>query len=388
MKSKVALFTCIVIFSVITALMFTGCEEQEKKEPIKVGAVLAVTGPASFLGAPEEKTLTMLAEEINKAGGIKGQKIEIIVKDSQANPENAISFTKQLIEEEKVIAIIGPSTSGESMAIKDLCQENSTILLSCAAAETIVEPVAPFVFKTPQKDSYAAVKIYQTMQKMGIKKIGVVVSNAGFGLGGKAQLEKYAPEHGIEIAIAEVYDKNSTDLTAVLTKLKDKGVEAVVNWSIVPAQSIIPKNMRQLGMTIPLFQSHGFGNIKYTEAAGEAAEGIIFPCGRLLVADVLPSNHPQKAVLSKYKNDYESKYKEDASTFGGHACDSFMILVEAIKKAGADDVEKIRSTIENMKGFVGTGGIFNFSPTDHNGLALDSFEMLIVKNGKFVVYEE
>jgi branched-chain amino acid transport system substrate-binding protein len=387
MKLKGTLCRSLIILAVMTAVVFIGCE-QAQKSPIKVGAVLAVTGPASFLGAPEEKTLTMLADEINKAGGIKGQKIEVIVKDTQANPENAISFTKQLIEEEKVIAIIGPSTSGESMAIKDLCQENKTILLSCAAAETIVEPVAPYVFKTPQKDSYAAIKIYQTMQKMGINRIGVVVSNAGFGLGGKAQLEKYAPENGIDIAIAEVYDKNATDLTAVLTKLKDKGVQAVVNWSIVPAQSIVAKNMRQLGMTIPLFQSHGFGNIKYAEAAGEAAEGIIFPCGRLLVADVLPAGHPQKEVLVKYKNDYEGKYKEDASTFGGHAYDSFMILVEAIKTAGADDVEKIRSTIENMKGFVGTGGIFNLTPTDHNGLGLDSFEMLTVKNGKFVLYEE
>ncbi|MBN1697949.1 MAG: ABC transporter substrate-binding protein [Spirochaetales bacterium] len=386
MKSRWTLCACIVILAVLTAILLSGCADQTRKQPIKVGAILAVTGPASFLGAPEEKTLTMLAEQINNAGGVDGRKIELIVKDSQANPENAISFAKQLIEEDKVTAIIGPTTSGESMAIKDLCQENSTILLSCAAAETIVEPVASYVFKTPQKDSYAAIKIYQTMNDLGIKKIGVVVSNAGFGLGGKAQLEKYAPEHGIEIAITEVYDKGEKDLTAVLTKVKDKGVEAVVNWSIVPAQSIIPKNMKQLGMNIPLFQSHGFGNIEYVKAAGEAAEGIIFPCGRLLVADVLPSDHPQKAVLTKYKNDYESRFKEDASTFGGHAYDSFMILMEAIKKAGADDVEKIRSAIENMKGFIGTGGIFNLSPSDHNGLALDSFEMLTVENGKFVLY--
>jgi branched-chain amino acid transport system substrate-binding protein len=355
--------------------------------PVKVGAILAVTGGASFLGAPESKTLEMLVEERNLAGGIDGHPIELIIKDSQGSPEKAISFAKQLIEEDKVLAIIGPSTSGESMNIKGICEEGRTILLSCAAAETIVDPVASYVFKTPQKDSYAAIKIFQTMNVMHIKRIGVVVGNTGFGQGGKAQLEKYAPEHGIEIAIVEVYDREATDLTGVLTKVKARNVEAVVNWSIVPAQSIIAKNMRQMGMTIPLFQSHGFGNIRYVEAAGEAAEGIIFPCGRLLVADVLPQSNPQKALLMKYKQSYESRYGEDVSTFGGHAYDAFLILEAAIKKAGSTDSQKVRAAIETTQGLVGTAGIFNMSPTDHNGLGLDSFEMLTVKNGRFVLLQ-
>ena len=354
------------------------------KDAIKVGAILAVTGPASFLGAPEAKTLQMLADEINAKGGIKGSKIELIIKDSGGSPEKAISFAKQLIEEDKVMAIIGPSTSGETMKIKNIAEEGKTILLSCAAAEVIVNPVAKYVFKTPQKDSFAAQKIYIQMQKMGIKKIGVVSGNDGFGKAGKEQLEKIAPEYGIEIVANEVYDKDATDLTAVATKLKAANVQAVVNWSIVPAQAIIAKNMRQLGMTVPLFQSHGFGNIKYVQAAGDAAEGIIFPAGRLLVADSLPQSNKQKPVLLKYKKDYEAKFKEDVSTFGGHAYDAMMILENAIAKAGTDK-EKVRDAIENMKGFVGTGGIFNFSATDHNGLDRDAFEMLTVKKGKFVV---
>jgi len=354
------------------------------RDTIKVGAILAVTGPASFLGAPEAKTLKMLTEEINAKGGIHGKKIELIIKDSGANPEKAISFAKQLIEEEKVFAIIGPSTSGETMKIKNIAEEGKTILISCAAAEVIVNPVAKYVFKTPQKDSFAVRKIYNQMKKMGISKIGIVAGNTGFGKAGKAQLEKIAPEYGIKILISEVYDKKATDLTAVVTKLKARKVQAVVNWSIVPAQSIVAKNMRQIGLNVPLFQSHGFGNIKYVKAAGAAAEGIIFPAGRLLVADRLPDNHPQKAVLLKYKRDYESRYKEEASTFGGHAYDAFKILVTAMKKAGLDR-EKVRDAIENMKGLVGTGGIFNFSPKDHNGLDIDSFEMLTVKNGKFAL---
>jgi branched-chain amino acid transport system substrate-binding protein len=219
---------------------------------------------------------------------------------------------------------------------------------------------------------------------MGIKKIGIVVGNTGFGKAGKAQLEKIAPEYGIEVLISEVYDKKATDLTAVVTKVKAKNAQALINWSIVPAQSIVIKNMKQIGYDVPIFQSHGFGNIKYVKSAGAAAEGVIFPAGRLLIADTLYKGHPQKKVLEKYKKDYESKFGEDVSTFGGHAYDAFMILVEAIKKAGTDK-EKLRDAIENIKGFVGTGGIFNFSPEDHNGLDMDSFEMLTVKDGKFTV---
>ncbi len=356
-------------------------------DTIKIGAILAVTGPASFLGAPEANTLKMLVDEVNSKGGINGRKVELIIKDSGANPGKAISFAKQLIEEERVFAIIGPSTSGETLKIKSICEKGRTICISCAAAEKIVNPVAKYVFKTPQKDSFAARKIFMQMQKMGIKKIGVVVGNTGFGKAGKAQLEKIAPEYGIDIVISEVYDKKATDLTALVTKLKAKGVDAVVNWSIVPAQAIIAKNMRQIGFNVPLFQSHGFGNIKYVKAAGAAAEGIIFPAGRLLVVDSLPDSDPQKPILMKYKREYESRFHEEVSTFGGHAYDALMILVEAIKKAGFDK-EKVRDAIENMKGFVGIDGVFNFSPKDHNGLDINSFVMLTVKNGKFTLLEK
>lgn len=386
----------LIVLVALLALFMAGCKKETEPQtvrtpedqPIKVGAVFAITGGASFLGAPESKTVEMLADKLNQAGGIDGRKIELVIKDTAGKPENAISMTKQLIEEDKVLAILGPSTSGESMAIKNICQEGKTILLSCAAAEDIVNPIAGYVFKTPQKDSDAAKRIFGAMKDMGISKIGVVVSNAGFGMAGKAQLEKLAPEYGINIAISEIYDKQETDLTGILTKVKGQNVQAVINWSIVPAQSLVAKNMKQIGLNVPLFQSHGFGNIKYVQAGGDAANGTIFPCGRLLVAEVLPEGHPQKKLLVEYKKDYESLYQEDVSTFGGHAYDAFEILVAAIRKAGTTEPEKVRDAIENLKGFVGTAGIFNLSAQDHNGLGPEAFEMLIVKNGKFAIYSK
>jgi branched-chain amino acid transport system substrate-binding protein len=370
-------------------LSVSTCSAAEAAQPIKIGAIFSVTGPASFLGAPEAKTAQMLVDKINASGGVLGQKLELIIKDSSGSPEKAVSFAKQLIEEDKVLAIIGPSTSGETMQIKKLCEENQMILVSCAAADAIVNPLAKYVFKTPQKDSQAATWIYRTMKAQGISKIAILTGNDGFGASGKKQLEELAKTEGIEIVCNEVYDKQATDLTDILTKVKGTpGVQAVVNWSIVPAQSIVAKNMKQLGMTIPLFQSHGFGNRKYVEQAGVAAEGILFPAGRLLVVEELPDSHPQKKLLATYKKDYEAAYKEDVSTFGGHAYDAILIVTEALKKAGTTDRAKVRDAIEGLHGLVGTAGIYNFSATDHTGLDLNAFEMLTVKDGKFTIYKK
>jgi branched-chain amino acid transport system substrate-binding protein len=269
------------------------------------------------------------------------------------------------------------------MAVKAVAEEGRTILLSCAAAEVIVNPVARYVFKTPQKDSQAVIRIFQQMKKMGISKIGVLSSNTGFGKAGKEQIEKLAPEHGIQIVLDEVYDKAATDLSAEATKLKGTNAQAVLNWSIEPAQSILVKNIRQIGVTIPIYQSHGFGNLAYAKAAGSAAEGVIFPLGRLAVADALPAGDPQKPVLLAYRDAYQKRYGEDVSGFGGYAWDAFQLLAAAVEKVGLDRA-KVRTALESTQAFVGQSGVFRFSPTDHNGLGMDSFEMLTVKDGKFV----
>jgi len=352
-------------------------------EELRIGALLSVTGPAAFLGAPEARTLEMLAEQANARGGIAGHKVRLIVKDTGGSPEKAVSFARQLIDEEKVFAIIGPSTSGESLQVKAIAEEGKTPLLSLAAAEVIVNPVAPHVFKTAQKDSHAAALVLQDMKRRGITRIAFFSSNTGFGKAGKEQVAKLAPEYGIQVVLDEVYDKAATDLTAEATKLKGSNAQAVLNWSIEPAQSILVKNIRQLGLTLPIYQSHGFGNLAYAKAAGPAAEGVIFPLGKLAVADALPASDPQKKVLVEYRDAYQKRYGEEVSGFGGYAWDAFQLVAAAVEKAGLDRA-RVRAALESTQGFVGQSGIFRFSPQDHNGLGIDSFVMLTVKDGRFV----
>ncbi len=380
------------LFITLAALFAFACSQSDQHsttgggEPIKVGAIFAVTGPASFLGEPERNTATMIVDKVNEAGGINGRMIELIVEDSEGDDTKAVIAANKLIKRDTVCAIIGPSRSGTTMAVIEIMQENEIPLLSCAAAEAIVNPVKKWVFKTPQKDSDCVIRIYEDMKSKGINKIAIITGTTGFGKAGRDQLKKIAPDMGVEIVSDETYAPTDTDMTAQLTRIRGTDAQAIVNWSIVAAQSIVPKNMKQLSMEIPLYQSHGFGNIKYVEAAGDAANGILFPAGALLAADTLPDSHPRKQLLLDYTADYEAKFGGVASTFGGHAYDAMYMVVDALKAVG-DDPAKLRGHIEQMQGFHGTAGTFNMSPEDHNGLTKDAFEMIQVKDGKFVLYQ-
>jgi len=352
-------------------------------ETYKVGAVLAVSGPAALLGEPERNTVKMLEEQINAAGGINGHRLEVIIEDNEGDEAKAVMKVKKLIND-KVVAIIGPTRSGDTMAVIPIIEKAQIPLVSCAAAADIVKPVKKWVFKSPQSDADAVRRIYEKMKALGLSKAAIMSGTTGFGTAGREQLKKFAAEYGITIVADETYGPKDTDMTAQLTKIKGTDAQAIINWEIVPAQTTVMKNKKQLGMTMPLFQSHGFGNIKYAQDAGDAAEGVLFPCGRLLAVSSLPDTNPQKALLAKYKKDYEEKFKADVSTFGGHGYDAFMLVVEALKAVGPDS-SKIRDYMENKKGFVGTAGIFNYSAEDHCGLDKNSFEMLTVKSGKIVV---
>lgn len=388
MKKRILILSMAVTLLLAFSTPSLYAEEKAELKDYDVGCVFAKTGKASWLGEPEWNTAEMIAKEINAAGGINGHKLVLHMEDSGGENTRAVNAVKKLINNDKVCTIIGPSRSGTSMAVIPVVQGAKIPLVSCAGAAVIVTPVEErkWVFKVPQRDSDCVKRIYDHMVSKGITKIGIISGTTGFGAAGRAQLKDIAAEYKLEIVADETYSPADTDMTAQLIKIRTAGAQALVNWSIVPAQSIVPKNMKQLKLSIPLYQSHGFGNIKYAEAAGAAGNGIMFPGGRLLAADTVADTNPQKKVLVDYKAAYEKTYNESVSTFGGHAYDSLWIVVNALKKVG-DDPGKLRDEIENAE-FVGTAGIFKMSPKDHCGLGKDAFEMLTVQDGKFVVLKD
>ena len=356
------------------------------QEPIKVGAILSVTGPAAFLGDPEQKTLEMYVERINAAGGIAGRKLQLVAYDDGGDAEKARTFAKRLIEQDKVDLIVGGSTTGTTMAAVPLAEQAQTPFVSLAGAVVIIEPTKKWVFKTPHTDRMACEKVFADMRARKLTKLALISGAGGFDKSMRAECLKVAPNYGIEIVADESYGAADTDMTPQLTKIKGTpGVQAVLNAGFGQGPAIVTRNYRQLGMTPQLYQSHGVASKEYIKLAGSAAEGVMLPAAALLVANILPDNDPQKPVVVAYARDYEARYKSEVSTFGGHAYDGLMIAVEAMKRAGGPDKAKVRDAIEGTKGYVGTGGVVNMSPTDHMGLDLTAFRMLEVKNGNWVL---
>lgn len=375
------------IFSLLILSFFLFTFQLFAVEPIKIGAILSVTGPASFIGEPEKNTLLMLAEEINKKGGIHGRPLQVIIEDSKSEETQAVLAAKKLIERDKVVAIIGPSTTGESMAVIPVVTQAKIPMVSLAAGTGITEPVSEryWIFKTAQYDRSAVEAIYNYMKNKGITKVGILTIATGFGDQGRKALRELAPKYGITIVADERYKPKDSDMTVQLMKIKNAGAQAIINWSVGPEQVIVTKNWHDLKLNIPLFQSHGWGSKKNIELAGKAAEGVIAPLGRVVVWEKLPKGHPQKPIIERYIKAYEAKYKSEPGTFGGHAYDAFMMVVEALQKVGPDPT-KIRNYLENnIKKWPGVSGIFNMSSTDHCGLDADSFEMTIVKNGDWEI---
>ncbi len=353
---------------------------------VKIGSVLAVTGRASFLGDPEEKTLKMYVDQINAAGGLLGEKIQLIVYDSAGEAEKARTFATRLIEEDGIIAMVGGSSTGETMAMIPLFEEAKIPFISLAGGIVIIEPVKPYVFKTPHTDRMACQKIYADMTARGISKIGLISGSGGFEKSMRAECMNVAKASGIEILADETYGPQDNDMTPQLTNIRNTaGVQAVLNPGFGQGPAIVTANFKQLGINVPLYQSHGVASRKYIELAGDASEGVRLPASALLIAENLPDDDPQKPVVVNYKKAFETTWNEPVSTFGGHAYDGLFILVEAIKRANSLETSKIRDEIEKTKGFMGTAGLVNMSPSDHLGLDLTAFRMLEIVKGNWTL---
>jgi branched-chain amino acid transport system substrate-binding protein len=356
------------------------------QEPIHIGSFLSVTGPAAFLGDPEQKTLELYVEKINAAGGVNGRKLKLTVYDSAGDAEKARAFAKRLIEQDKVDLIIGGSTTGETMAVAPLVEQAQIPFISLAGAVVIVEPVKKWVFKTPHSDRQACERIFVDMKTRGTTKIALITGPGGFDKSMRGQCMGVAKKHGIEILADESYGAGDTDMTAQLTKIKNtNGVQAVLNCGFGQGPAIVTKNYRQLSIGHPLYQSHGVASKGFIQLAGGAADGVRLPAAALLVADSLPGSDPQKKVVLAYKNEYESRFKSDVSTFGGHAYDGLMIAVDALNRAGVVDKAVVRDAIENTRALMGTAGEFNFSATDHVGLDVSGFRMLEISRGNWTL---
>ena len=351
-------------------------------DPIKIGSILSVTGPAAFLGDPELKTLQLYVDKINKEGGVLGRSLQLVHYDDGSDANKANSFAKRLIDDDKVDLIVGGTTTGSTMSMVPLVEKAGLPFISLAGAVVIVEPVKKWVFKTPHTDRMAAEKVFEDMKKRGLTKVALFSETSGFGSSGKKETEGVAGKYGITLVASETYGPKDTDMSPQLTKIKNTPeVQAVFIFGLGQGPAIATKNYKQLGILLPLYHAHGVAPEEFIKLAGPAAEGVRLPAAALLVADKLDAKDPQKPVAQGYAKTFHDATRQDVSTFGGHAYDGLMLAIDALKRAGGTDKAKVRDAIEATKGYVGTGGKVNLSPTDHMGLDLSAFRMLEIKNG-------
>jgi branched-chain amino acid transport system substrate-binding protein len=355
-----------------------------QKKPYTTGAILDTSGPAAPLGEPERETLQMVVEELNAKGGIDGHPVKLLLLDNKSSESDAALAAKRLVNDDQVLAIIGCSQTGTSLAIVDTVTKTQVPMISVASSAKIVTPPGErrWIFKTTQNNEIVAQKMIAYLKQKGIKDVAVLSVNNAYGRDGAGTFIELAGKNGIYVVLHEKFEATDTDMTAQLAKVKASGAKATAVFAIPPAASIVTKNFRDLGLEMPLLHCHGIGNKKFLELAGDAANGVVAPMGKLLVAEQLPDNDPQKQVLLKFIADYRKKYHMRPTTFSGHAYDAFYLLVNAIKQAGPDRA-KIRDALKQTKGVVGISGVFNMSPQDHCGLGQDAMVLVEVKDGKW-----
>ncbi|SFM82083.1 ABC transporter substrate-binding protein [Thermodesulforhabdus norvegica] len=400
MKKKILVLVALLGFFVAVGIR-DHCAAEEKAS-IKIGAFFALSGPASSIGTPTKLVAQMAVDKINKEGGIDGHPLELVFGDTESDPTKALIVAKRLVEQEKVIALIGPTRTDTGMAVKPYIEQSGIPTVMTVGGDPVIAggKFGPYrwTFKAPQRTSVAVKKIYGYLQKRGIKKIALIHATDGFGRDGLRWLRELAPEYGLQIVAVESFGVNDPDMTAQLVKIKNTDAEALICWTIGPAGAKVARNVRQLDITIPLIQCHGLPDPKYVELAGDAANGSIMPSTRLMVADQLPDTDPQKPVVKEFMRLYEEEYNFDEkypiNTHSGYAWDAIMLLTEAIKRVGPDKMkdvrqfrEAIRDALENIDGYVGISGIFHLTPEDHNGLGTDSLVMVQVVDGGWKLIE-
>lgn len=376
----------------LVGMVLVGCnttttttkKTETKKEPYKIGAIFSVTGANAPLGEPEKKALLLLVDKLNKAGGVAGHQIEMVVEDDESDPAKAVAAVNKLITVDKVLAIIGGTGSGNAMAIKPIATSKKIPYISVAAGNVITDTDFKWTFRAPAKNSLAAEAALTYIEKtLKAKSIAILYDSNAFGQDGFNLISKEAPKKNIKIVAQEKYETAATDVTAQLTNIKASNPDVVVVWGTNPIPAKAVTTMKQLGMTQPFIGSHGIANKTFLTLAGDAANGVVFPSARLIIPSSF-TDKTQKKVVDRFISDYKAMYNgEVPNNYAGHAYDAFYILTNALAKSGPS-MSKLRDEIEKTKNFVGPDGTYNYTATNHDGLKSTDLIMVKVENGTWV----
>ncbi|MHB9002705.1 MAG: ABC transporter substrate-binding protein [Coriobacteriia bacterium] len=361
---------------------------EESKEPYKIGAVLSETGTYAGLGEPERNTLEMEVARINDEGGVDGHPVEIVYVDDATDPDTAVAETTRLIDKEGVLAIIGATGTGSTMAMRQEIVRAQIPQISPAGGTVITTDFNEWVFQTPWSNALVVPYLLEYVKGQGITRVGLISESGGFGKDGAGVIKELAPPAGITLVSDQSFNVGDSDMTAQLTKIKSEGAQAVLMVTAGKEASIVAKNMTDLAMDMPLFGTHGNARREFIEGAGAAAEGFRFPAGKILLPESYGEGSEPYQVATDFVNRYTGEYGKAPDTFAGHAYDALHITVNAMRTLDEGFTPAdLRDAIEKTSGFVGIGGTFTYSATDHNGMSEGDLVMYQVKSGEWVLAE-
>ncbi len=353
---------------------------------IKVGVSISTTGPAASLGIPEKNTVSLFPAEI------AGQKVQYIVLDDASDATQAVKNARKLISEDKVDLLIGSSITPTSLAMLEVAAETETPMISIAGGSRIVEPMDAkrrWVFKTTQHDGQMADAITQHMAKIGVKTMGFISFSDAYGDGWWSEAQKMAGARKIKVVANERFARTDTSVTGQVLKLVSANPDAILIAASGTPAALPQKALRERGYRGKIYQTHGVANSDFLRVCGADCEGTFIPAGPMLVAAQLPDANPVKKSALAYVSKYTGAYNKDSlSTFGGHAWDASLLLQEAAKtavpkaKPGTKEFRAaLRDSLEGIKNLPASHGIFNMTPTNHQGLDGRSQVMVRIEKG-------
>ena len=350
-------------------------------QTLKIGVIVAESGPASSLGKQEGEIARLLAKKwADQTFG--GNKIEIIIHDYETNDTNAVVQAKKLINEDKVIAIVGGSQASTSVAIGQVAQENKIPFFALAPLEQ--DQLGEYIFSMVPSNELMLLGAIDWMKSKGITKVGWTNARDGYGQAGLPVFERLAPQHGMEIVGGEDFDAAATDMTVQLTKLRAKNPEAIIVWSRPPGSGVVAKNYKALGMTIPLIQSNASAGNAYLEQVGADAEGNLVMGTKLEVAELLPDSDYKKQLL-EFKEMFKAEYGVNPTQFAGFTYDGLNMIAKAVSE-GHVTPEALYEYVQTTP-YSGVTGVYQNTKDNHNAISGDGVIILKASGGQWVPAE-
>lgn len=391
--------TALAVLTAVTMAVTAACgnsestrssgsaEALEPGAPINVGLIATLTGPYAALGTGDRQGATIATEQINAAGGIKGHKINLIIKDDRTEPNQSVVAFNQLLSE-KVIGVLGSGNANAAIAVGPQAERAQLPYMSLSPSRQLVQPVKRHLFSLPPTSTLWAKRNLQWMQSEGIKKVAVVyASDDTFHIDGNRDVNAMAKEHGMTVVASEPIQTTATDFNTVLTKVRSSGAEALFLWVAGPAAVIITKQFDAAGMkqNMKLVMTGAQASTLYLEPAGAAADGVIVNGYNSVIGDFLPSG-PLKAVYDKLAVPSMQQYKTPPAQFTCDAYSGAMLLYEAMKKAKELTPAAITDALNNLS-LLTPNGRYTYTPTNHEGAQLENIAVFEARDGKFVPTE-